>query len=186
MGIVALLIGAGIILILFKKPMLRSYYRVDYETFILREARANSLSPHLLAAVIFTESRFRHDAISEVGAHGLMQLMPETAKEMAGKADMKNFRSTSLSDPEINIHLGARYLAELKKLFPKDDSALAAYNAGPTAVHQWLQRGEGIVYQETKEYVEQVQHHREVLEGLYPEWRTNAKGTPDSFGNSAK
>src|SRR5690606_13132357 len=121
-----------------------------------------------------------------VGAYGLMQLMPETAREMASKEDMKNFSPTSLSDPEINIRLGARYLAELKIRFNRDESALAAYNAGPTAVHRWLDRGEGIAYKETKEYVEQVQHHREVLEGLYPEWRAKRKGTPESFGNSAK
>lgn len=161
--LVALVLGA-------REPLLRGYYRVRFEPIILREARRHQVSPHLIAAVIFSESRFRSEAISEVGAIGLMQLMPATAAEMAKKEEFGNFRSSDLFDPEINIRLGSRYLAELESYFPREEDVLAAYNAGPSSVWHWQKTGGRIPYGETRHYVAHVKHHRQLLEHLYPGW----------------
>ncbi len=103
--------------------------------------------PHtLLHAVITTESYYNPNAVSHAGAVGLMQLMPETAKQ---------YGVSNRRDPQQNIRGGARYLGYLLKLF-KDDLplALAAYNAGETAVKKY---GNQIPpYQETRNYVRKV------------------------------
>ena len=89
------------------------YYRVKFQKVIVQESKRHSLSPYLIAAVIFTESRFRETAESEVGARGLMQLMPATAAEMATLERLSKFHQSSLFEPDINIRLGSRYLSEL-------------------------------------------------------------------------
>jgi peptidoglycan lytic transglycosylase len=171
--IAALLAGVLALGILGRHALYRLYFGVRYESIILREADSHKVSPHLVAAVIFHESRFRHDAKSSVGALGLMQLMPETAVEMAERESFPNFRVNSLYEPEINIRLGTRYLGELVQRFPTEMEALAAYNAGPTRVEQWMRSGSGIPFAETKAYVRNVLKSRKTLEVLYPEWHNS-------------
>jgi soluble lytic murein transglycosylase-like protein len=91
------------------------------------QASAESRLPlALLTAVATVESKFKPDARSSVGAHGLLQILPSTAKDL--KLDM--------STPENNVLGGARYLRMLLDQFKSTELALAAYNAGPTAVQQ--------------------------------------------------
>jgi soluble lytic murein transglycosylase-like protein len=78
----------------------------------------------LLVAVAEVESRFEPTAVSQAGARGLLQLMPTTARSLRLSAD----------EPESNVLAGARYLRRLLDRFQSPDLALAAYNAGPTAV----------------------------------------------------
>lgn len=168
------LIGATLLLatlaMLYREPILRLYYRVEFESIILAEAEKRRLDPHLVAAVIFTESRFREDSESQVGARGLMQLMPDTAAEVADKLDIADYSAEKLADPGTNIRLGTYYLAELRQRFSTEEAALAAYNAGPTVVEVWRRNGGEIAFEETREYVKNVKYHRKVLEQLYPEW----------------
>jgi soluble lytic murein transglycosylase-like protein len=90
-----------------------------------RAARESGLPLSLLAAVAWEESRMDAQAVSGAGAHGLLQLMPGTAKALATASD----------DPRANVRAGARYLGQLLKRFHGNlELALAAYNAGPTAV----------------------------------------------------
>jgi soluble lytic murein transglycosylase-like protein len=92
-----------------------------------RRAAAHSRLPlALLTAVASVESKFRPEARSAAGAHGLLQVLPSTAKAM--KADT--------STPERNVLAGARYLRLLLDRFDSTELALAAYNAGPTAVEK--------------------------------------------------
>lgn len=162
-------------LLLGHQPLLRLYYRVDYEPAILREAQRQRVSPHLVAAVIFTESRFRARSESDVGARGLMQLMPDTAAEMALKEGLLEYNTSQVEEPDINIRLGTAYLAELLERFSTLDEALAAYNAGPTVVRTWREQRAGIPFEETRAYVENVKRHKAALQRLYPEWETSSR-----------
>jgi soluble lytic murein transglycosylase-like protein len=87
-------------------------------------ARDASLPPALLYAVAKVESNLRADAQSEAGARGLLQVMPETGRALA----------LNIDEPHTNVLAGARYLRQLFDRFGSSDVALAAYNAGPTAV----------------------------------------------------
>ena len=78
----------------------------------------------MLYAVAKVESNLRQDAESEAGARGLLQLMPATAASLA----------LNIDEPSSNVLAGARYLRQLIDRFGSSDLALAAYNAGPTAV----------------------------------------------------
>ncbi|MFO7707674.1 MAG: lytic transglycosylase domain-containing protein [Desulfobacterales bacterium] len=115
------------------------------EKAIRRAASTYNLPPELIRSVIQAESAFRPDAVSPVGAQGLMQLMPDTAKEL-GVVDPFDIRQ--------NIDGGARYLRQMLDRFGGDlKLALSAYNAGPGAVEKY----EGQVpYAETRDYVKRV------------------------------
>lgn len=87
-------------------------------------ARSTGLPPAMLYAVAKVESNLRQDAYSSAGARGLLQLMPETAQSLQLNVDA----------PDMNVLAGARYLRQMVNEFGSTDLALAAYNAGPTAV----------------------------------------------------
>jgi soluble lytic murein transglycosylase-like protein len=89
-------------------------------------ASSTGLPPALLYAVAKVESKFQIDARSSVGARGLLQVMPATAAALDLNPDL----------PQTNILAGARYLRQLVDRFGSVDTALAAYNAGPTAVDE--------------------------------------------------
>ena len=105
-------------------------------------ARETRLPLALLTAVARVESQFHAYARSEAGARGLLQVMPTTAKELELDAD----------HPEQNVLAGARYLRLMFNRFPSSDLALAAYNAGPSAV----QTAGGAPSDETLTYVADV------------------------------
>ncbi len=99
------------------------------------------LSPSLLEALVWQESRWRHDAVSHAGARGLAQLMPGTARYLGVNPD----------DPMQNLEGGARYLREQLDRFEGDlEKALAAYNAGPGRV---ISAGGVPNIRETRQYV---------------------------------
>lgn len=96
-----------------------------YAAKVAELSRRFDLSPALIEALVWQESRWRSDAVSPVGARGLAQLMPGTARQMGVDA----------SDPFANLEGGARYLREQLDRFGGDlEKALAAYNAGPGRV----------------------------------------------------
>lgn len=105
---------------------------------IVRESRRNGLDPALVAAVIHVESHFDPFAVSNVGARGLMQIMPLTAQWLLRNDGV---RPAHLFNPVLNIELGTAYLAQLMNRFGGDlNQALIAYNAGPT-VARAIRRG---------------------------------------------
>ena len=112
-----------------------------YHAKILELSQRFDLSPSLLEALVWQESRWREDARSPVGAQGLAQLMPGTAR----------YLGVDSRDPFQNLEGGARYLREQLDRFDGDlEKALAAYNAGPGRV----ERANGIPnIRETKQYV---------------------------------
>jgi len=119
---------------------------------IVREARAQGLEPHLLAAVIEVESAGRHRAVSHVGALGLMQILPDTGRELAQKHGVPWSGPDTLFDPEINVKLGAAYLRELTNRYGDVSIALAAYNWGPGVIDRRLRDG----VQLPSEYIDSV------------------------------
>lgn len=115
----------------------------QYGEIIDKASAAQGVDPHLVRAVIQVESAYHRRARSPKGAMGLMQLMPETARE---------YGVTDPYDPQSNIEAGIKHLKSLLQRFPKE-LALAAYNAGEAAV----QRFRGIPpYPETRAYVASI------------------------------
>ena len=109
---------------------------------LVRESRRNGLDPALVASVIQVESHFDPFAITNVGARGLMQLMPPTAQWLLTRdPGPRRIHATQLFNPVLNIELGTSYLAHLMDRFDGDlTRALIAYNAGPS-VARALRRG---------------------------------------------
>jgi soluble lytic murein transglycosylase len=111
--------------------------------------------------VIKEESKFSKYAISPVGAVGLMQLMPRTARLLARELKMPNYEQFRLYEPEVNIELGTYYLSKLLKQFNGELMfAIAAYNAGDGAAASWKKRKisnpNDIPYRETRYFVRKV------------------------------
>lgn len=106
----------------------------EYRKIVNEKARATDIDSKLILAIIKQESQFNENAVSERGAQGLMQLMPQTQFELSGDS-LDSFH------PEKNIKMGISYFSKLYKLFenaPEEDRiclALAAYNAGPSRIY---------------------------------------------------
>ncbi|WP_156842152.1 lytic transglycosylase domain-containing protein [Novosphingobium aquimarinum] len=130
------------------------------------------------------ESQFAQNAVSHAGASGLMQLMPGTAREQAGKLGLSYNQSALISDPAYNIKLGDGYFGRMMDYYGGAyPLAVAAYNAGPGNVNKWLRANgdprtgsvewvdwiERIPIYETKNYVQRVLENAVVYEALYPE-----------------
>ncbi len=126
-----------------------------YEALLNQAALDFSLEPALLKAIMAAESGFNPTAVSPKGAVGLMQLMPATAERYGLAADAKKTVGQKLTDPKTNIRLAARYLRDLRQLFPdKPDLVIASYNAGEGAVQRY--RNTIPPYPETRNYVQLV------------------------------
>jgi soluble lytic murein transglycosylase len=150
--------------------LLRGQFPARFVTLLSTEAIAQRIDADLPAAVALQESRFNPRAVSPVGAVGLMQLMPTTARDMIREESRTRTRDPDLLNPAVNARLGVRYLGRMLRAFDRRaEYALAAYNAGPGAVTRWREaKGdlpvdifvEEIPYTETRDYV------RRVLAGL--------------------
>lgn len=132
---------------------------------ILYYAQKLDLDPAWIFALTRQESAFFHNAISPVGAMGLMQLMPATATYIAEKNNINILSSQQLFLPEKNIELGATYLKYLNDKYNQQAVlATASYNAGPGRIKQWMPKRtmdadvwvENIPYEETRNYVKNV------------------------------
>lgn len=135
---------------------------IFYRNLLNQNAGIYKIDPLLIAAIIQTESKFYSKAESEAGAIGLMQIMPATGREIAGKLNLTNFHERDLYVPEINIRIGCHYIYELRKEFGNDLVAiLASYNAGKRNVRSWkVSKGRlevaYIPFSETRVFVQSV------------------------------
>lgn len=157
--------------------IMRSRFQLKYVDLIQKYSEEYDLEPSFVAGVICVESRFREEAVSRVGARGLMQIMPATGEEIANALDVP-FHVEDLFEPETSIRFGCYYLREQLNRFDQNHAvALAAYNAGPNKAEQWLSeygldskgRIAYIPYEETKNYVNRVLQAQENYENLYPD-----------------
>jgi soluble lytic murein transglycosylase len=137
---------------------------LQHEDIIRQQAAEKHVPADLIAAVIYTESRFR-DQTSHAGARGLMQITPATAQLIEKLSGGQTFNFDDLSNPDINIRYGTFYLHYLIQKFGDNEiAALAAYNAGETNVAAWGGSSlslNDIPFPETRDYVENVLDKRD-------------------------
>ena len=166
-----LVIGAGVVVVAIVAIMLLGLpgeldhalqeltLPLRHEDVIRQQSREKGIDAALIAAVIYSESKFS-DRTSSAGARGLMQITPETAQDVERHSGGTTFKLGDLSNPEINIRYGTYRLRELLDRYDGDVvAALAAYNAGPTNVDNWGGSEltvESIPFPETRAYVEEV------------------------------
>ena len=180
-----IIIAISIILIItvflgfFKDKILKIIYPQKYSEIVSIYAEKYGVDKNLILAVIKAESNFKEDAISHREAIGLMQIMEETAKDVAKKynieIDYTNARNEIL-DVQNNINIGTKYLEVLIEKYGNKEIAIAAYNAGIGTVDNWIEKGiiksdgsdiENIPYKETNNYVRKILKNYQVYEKLY-------------------
>jgi soluble lytic murein transglycosylase len=155
--------------------LLRIVHPFPHRETVLRLASERGLDPFFVAGVIRQESAFDARIQSPSGAVGLMQLMPPTAREVAGSLGI-SYSPDILTDPETNLRLGTTYLASMVRAFGRAEDVLSAYNAGPGRMRGW--RGdetygdrdvfvEHIPIDETRNYVKAVQAYTRIYTTLY-------------------
>ena len=152
----------------------RRFYQLRYTSDIAASAARHHVSPYLVAAVIEAESDWRPAATSSVGAEGLMQMMPRTARQLArwGLVDKTSYPPDEQSVPKVSIEYGTAYLRYLIERYHEVEPALAAYNAGLGNTDAWVAKGgdirDQIAFPETRHFVLKVSRGKERYEKLYP------------------
>ena len=141
-------------------------FPMPYKQQVMQHAEARELDPSIIYGVMRRESLFDPLARSSVGALGLMQLMPSTARRVAKSIGMKRPRKSDILHVENNIRLGTHYLRTVMNRFENNVAlAAAAYNAGPGNVKRWLPKNtimsadlwvETVPFKETRNYVQAV------------------------------
>jgi len=145
---------------------------------IKQEAKRYGIDPYIAAGLIRQESVFNPNAISRVGARGLMQVMPATGQMIARRQGSGSITAADLYNPTINVKLGMNYLSQVLGEFKRIEYAAAAYNAGPGRARAWInERGtldiedwiETIPFTETRGYVQGVLRYAANYRRLYKE-----------------
>lgn len=169
------------------EEILQHYYPLEYADEIRHWAKRRSLPTPLVFALIRQESAFDRRATSRVNARGLMQLMPATARELAGKEKL-SIQPQDLWKPEVSVRLGTRYLRQVIDLFDGDlELALAGYNGGPYRIRRWWKQSrdpkdefiENLRLSESRTYVKRVLLLSGSYARLYPEDLAPVAAPPD-------
>ncbi|HEY2378370.1 MAG TPA: transglycosylase SLT domain-containing protein [Gemmatimonadaceae bacterium] len=154
----------------------RLAYPVIDQSELVRQARARSIEPTLVAAIIRQESSFNPRAVSVAGARGLMQVMPPVGQQIARSLGYPLWDPGLLFDPDANLELGATHLAASIRQYEDLARVLAAYNAGGSRVTRWAAKSgtddpeifvERISFTETRDYVRIVERNAEIYRALY-------------------
>ena len=158
------------------EPVLRRIYPMRYAETVATMAERYAISPSLIYAIIFTESKFDRFALSSADARGLMQITGETYQWVCQRMGEEFLEIDSLYDPYVNIQCGVALIHLLQEKFDNTETVLAAYNAGQGRVNEWLQNPDysldgktltQIPYDETANYVHRVIHTQEMYQKLY-------------------
>ena len=141
-------------------------YPLRHEDIISQQGRDKGVDPALIAAVIYAESRFVEGRTSSAGALGLMQITPDTARDIARRSGGIQFTTDDLASPQLNIAYRTYHLRFLLDRYAgRTLPAIAAYNAGPGNVDRWIadeaRNGreltvDRIPFPETRAYVSKV------------------------------
>jgi soluble lytic murein transglycosylase len=164
---------------LFEPDIDRALYPREYSEFVEKYAKQYGVPENLVYAVIRTESGFDPEAVSRVGAVGLMQMMPSTFRWLTDEILAESLEDEALYDPEVNIRYGVYYLRRMYDRYGDWQTALASYNAGSGRVDGWLEdraltdwKGDLIVeripFEETRSYVKKVVKAYDAYSRLYP------------------
>lgn len=168
-----------VFLIVFKDKIQRIFYPKSYEEFVSMYSDEYGVDENLVFAVIKAESNFQEDAVSHKDALGLMQIMKETAEDVARKYNIEidfNNSEREILNVQNNIKIGTKYLAVLLEKYKNIEVAVAAYNAGIGTVDNWIEKGiiksdgsdiENIPYKETNNYVRKILRNYKIYQDLY-------------------
>lgn len=157
--------------------IMKKIYPKKYSEYVYKYAEEYGVDPLLVFAVIKAESNFNKDAVSNRNAKGVMQIVDNTAEEVASNIVLEEkYNSDMLFDEDINIKIGTKYLADLIKKYGNYYVAVAAYNAGTGTVDKWIERKiieadgsniENIPYKETNNYVRKIIRDYDIYTKLY-------------------
>lgn len=177
----------GLYLFFHSRWYLERAYPTPYKDLVTQYCAEHNVDPFLVTALMRVESRFRPHVVSEKGARGLMQVMPDTGRWVAQELGMDRFDPEMLHDPRINLRIGTWYLASLEREFGGDKViVLAAYNAGRGNVRKWLdttrwtgriEEIDRIPFPETRDYVRKVLRLYETYVRVYDgRWSAQSEG----------
>ncbi|MEG2813549.1 MAG: lytic transglycosylase domain-containing protein [Oscillospiraceae bacterium] len=154
----------------------KTTYQQEYVNIIEKYAKEYKVDKNLIFAIVNTESDFKEDAVSKVGARGLMQLMPKTFDWVKTKLKDKTTTYDDMFDPEKNVKFGAYLICILLEEFDDNEAAIAAYHAGRGAVNKWLnderysdnkKNLKKIPISDTEHYVRKVMKSYEMYQEIY-------------------
>ncbi len=175
--VVRVLIILLLLIVFYSNSFQRLLNPIQFKETIYHYSEIHQVDPLLVSAVIRVESRFNHEALSQKGAMGLMQIMPTTGQWVAEQLGISDFESSMLLDPEINIRLGTWYIANLQREFQdRNPLVIAAYNGGRGNVNKWLEQevwdGQeetiiDIPFPETRDFVKKVLFNYRKYQKIY-------------------
>ena len=168
-----------VFIIVLKNKIQRIFYPKLHEEFVSMYSDEYGVDENLVFAVIKAESNFQEDAVSHKDALGLMQIMKETAEDVARKYNIEidfNNSEREILNVQNNIKIGTKYLAVLLEKYKNIEVAVAAYNAGIGTVDNWIEKEiiksdgsdiENIPYKETNNYVRKILRNYKIYQDLY-------------------
>ena len=178
-GTVIIVLIIAILFVIFKDKLLKILYPKTYSEIVSVYAEEYDVEENLIYAVIKAESNFESQAVSNRDAIGLMQIVEETAIDVAKKnnidIDTENIEEEIL-DIDNNINIGTKYLSTLLTQYGNIEVALAAYNAGIGTVNNWIEKQviqadgsdiENVPYKETNNYVRKILRDYRIYNELY-------------------
>lgn len=177
-GFLCLIMAFSVYFLSQREDIQRKFmYPYPYQEITLKYSSKYGVDSSLVAGVIMSESKFKHEVHSDKGAVGLMQLMPETARSISESLGEGSCTEEELHEPERNIRYGTWYLSSLAEEFHNNEVLmLAAYNAGRGNVHSWMEEYgwdydfsniDEIPFSETKGYVRDVLSNQSKYRQLY-------------------
>ena len=175
LGFIVLAIGIFFAIVYGLIAYQTSRTQISYQDQIYEYSEKYNVDPLLTASIIKVESDFDNKAQSHQGAHGLMQLLEDTAKHSADVVGI-DYYPEKLNDVDYNLDLGVGYFDYLYRYYNNRDLALAAYNGGVGNVDSWIKEGTldkdnpdplNIPFEETRQYVTKVNANYEVMKKFY-------------------
>lgn len=194
LGFIVLAIGIFFAIVYGLIAYQTSRTQISYQDQIYEYSEKYNVDPLLTASIIKVESDFDNNAQSHQGAHGLMQLLENTAKHSADVVGI-DYYPEKLNDVDYNLDLGVGYFDYLYRYYNNRDLALAAYNGGVGNVDSWIKEGTldkdnpdplNIPFEETRQYVTKVNANYEVMKKFYKDGLPSEEEISDLRGLSLK